>query len=319
MRGLKRFLAISVVVCVAATTASAQVKLEFKFPENQKYRVEETVLVDQVMTINGMEVPTKSEQTITSRMAMGAKRADGSVPVTQTVDTIKMQLDLPGGISMSIDSEDKGAPPADELPQLKPLRDTVKAIAGSSFVVVMGKDGKVAAIEGTEDAVKHAEGLDPQVAEALKKRFDIGQLKQASEEQFGVFPETLVRPGETWVKKQTMNIGSGQTLTFERKYEYLGTEDRDGRKLDKVAVKATSVNYAMDASGGDGQVSIPKSDLKVDSSDGTIFFDRELGRIVESKINTRIVGDMTIVIQGMELESKLDLKLGTESAIKPGE
>jgi hypothetical protein len=64
-------------------------------------------------------------------------------------------------------------------------------------------------------------------------------------------------------------------------------------------------------------VTIPKSDLKVDASDGTILFDREAGRVVSSKITTRIKGDLTIVAGGMELESKLDLTLGTESELKP--
>ena len=52
-----------------------------------------------------------------------------------------------------------------------------------------------------------------------------------------------------------------------------------------------------------------KSDLAIDSSDGTILFDRESGQVVDSKAVNRIKGDMTLSINGTDLPAKLDLTL----------
>jgi hypothetical protein len=316
MLTLRRALVVpAALVVLAATAAQAQVKLQFKFPENQEYRTHQTLLIDQVLTVNGMEVPTKSEQTIDSKRVIGAKRADGSIPVVETIESVKSQIELPGGVNLTFDSDAKGDEGGDEPPPLKQARQIVRALGGASYTVVMDKDGKVAAIEGAERAVPKADTLDPGTADQIKKRFNAERLKKESVEEFSLFPDILLRQGEPWERTETMDIGSGQTLTFQRKYEYQGTVDKDGRTLDKIGVKATTVSYAMDPS-PETPVAVPKSDLKIDSSDGTILFDRELGRIVESKSKTRITGDMTLSIMGNDLESKLDLTLDSESTLE---
>jgi hypothetical protein len=304
----------AVLVALLAPAAQAQVKLQFKFPEKTEATYLETVRVDQTLSIMGMDVPTKSEQSVRSRQSAGEKRPDGSVPVTQTVEAVKMQLEAPG-VSMTVDSEDKGDPPAGELPQLKQIRDVIKALAGASYITVFDKDGKVAGIEGAERAIPKADGLEPDVAMELKKRFEAERLKRETVEQYGVFPDILLRQGEPWERSETMDLGGGQTLTFQKQYEYQGTVEKDGRTLDKIGVKASTVSYAMEPNPNQ-PVSVSKSDLKMESSDGAILFDREAGRIVESNLKLHIVGDMTLVVNGQDLPSKLDLTLESDSALQ---
>jgi hypothetical protein len=303
----------AVLVALSATAAQAQVKLQFKFPENQEYRYEDKTVIDQVLTIMGMEVPTKVEQAIATRMNTGAKRPDGSVPAMMTIDTLNLAIEAPGA-SLTIDSEDQGEAPKDEPPQFKVVRDVIKAIGGASYTVVVDKDGKVAAIEGAERAVPKADALEPAVAEEIRKRFDPERLKKEMVEEFGIFPDILLRQGEPWERSETMDLGSGQSMTFQRTYEYQGTAEQDGRTLDKIGMKATAVTYAMEAN---EQVTVPKSDLKIESSEGTILFDRERGVIVRKQDKTRITGDMTLSIGGNDLPSKLDLTLDSTSELKP--
>ena len=61
-----------------------------------------------------------------------------------------------------------------------------------------------------------------------------------------------------------------------------------------------------------------KSDLKIESSDGTILFDREAGCVVEAKGKTQIKGSMTFSIQGMELPGELDLTMENNVQLQPG-
>lgn len=306
----------AVLLLLGTATAQAQVKLQFKFPENQSYRYDQMVQVDQVLSINGADVPTKSDQSIVTVTAIGAKRPDGNTPVQETIESIKTQLELPGGINLTIDSEDNGEAPEGELPQLAQVRDVVKALAGATYTVVIDKDGKVVAVEAGENALKNTDKLDAAAVAELKKRFSPQRIQKESAEAYGMFPDILVREGEPWERVETLDLGGGQTMVFQRRYEYLGTTEHEGRSLDKIGVKATAVSYSMEPTPG-SPVSIPKSDLEIDSSDGTILFDREEGQIVESRSKTRITGDMTLVIMGNELPSKLDLTLNSQRILKP--
>lgn len=308
-------LAAAVLLAGFATTSHAQVKLQFKFPENQKYSYLSSTAVDQVLTINGMEIPTKSDQVQKVRMEFGKKREDGSIPIHETIVSIKTVLDLPGGINLTLDSDDKAEAPKDEPEALKPLRDTVKALAGANFTIVVNKDGEVSAIEGAEKVLPKADTLDPAIADALKKRFGADSLKRDAGETFGMFPKTALRPGEPWDRTEIMDIGGGQTLTFLRKYEYVGTTEENGKTLDKLSVKASTISYQMD--NPTSPIQLGKSDLKIASSDGTILFDREAGRIVSSDVKSRITGDLTLIINGKDLPSTLDLTIGTGTKMVP--
>ena len=58
------------------------------------------------------------------------------------------------------------------------------------------------------------------------------------------------------------------------------------------------------------------SQRKVKESKGVVLFDRQLGRIEESKESFRIARGITFVANGQELPSELDLKMQTEVVIK---
>jgi hypothetical protein len=62
---------------------------------------------------------------------------------------------------------------------------------------------------------------------------------------------------------------------------------------------------------------VTKSDLKIDSGDGTILFDREVGAIVSAKGKTRIKGSMTFDAGGQELPGDLDLTIETDTELQP--
>ena len=59
-----------------------------------------------------------------------------------------------------------------------------------------------------------------------------------------------------------------------------------------------------------------KSNLKVESSEGTILFDREEGHVVSRKDKMRIKGDMTFSARGTELPGALDLRIETNVELR---
>src|SRR5262249_29905079 len=129
-------------------------------------------------------------------------------------------------------------------------------------------------------------------------------------------PDVLARPGEPWERTEILEIGGGQTLTFHKKYEYVGTEKKGDKTLDKLSSKALEVTYKQDPAANTPLKAI-KSNLKVDSSEGAILFDREEGYVVSSKGKTRIKGDITFSANGMEIGGTLDLRLETNVELMP--
>jgi hypothetical protein len=311
---LRRFALTSAVLLAGLTTAAqAQVKLEYKHIEGTTSKVKTASKTHQILSIAGMDIETNSEETVVSSSAVGKRRPDGTLPIEVKIEDLKAQLSLPGGLSLDFDSAN---PPAkkDDSP-IGFVLDIFKAVAGSAYTVTLDKQDKVMGVEGLQKVLDKANDLDPKAAAALKGRLDVERIKDAYEQEHGNLPPILVREGETWERKEVSDIGGGQTLTFQKRYEYQGTVEKDGATLDKIGVKALAVKYDMDAN-ADSPAKVDKSDLHVESSDGTILFDRKLGTVVERKGSTRIKGDMTLTVNGMELPSKLDLSLETGSQLQ---
>ena len=150
----------------------------------------------------------------------------------------------------------------------------------------------------------------------VRSQLESDKLKKEFEQSHRNLPDVLARPGESWERTETVDVGGGQTLTFRKKYEYAGTEKKGDKTLDKITSKAIEVKYSMDPN-AESPLKVTKSDLKVESSDGTILFDREAGCIVEAKGKTHIKGSMTFSIQGQELPGELDLTLDTTTQLQP--
>jgi hypothetical protein len=311
---LRRFVLAPALVLAGMTTATqAQVKLEYKYVEGTTSKVKTTVKVHQILNLANMDVETNSDQVLTSVSTTGKRKPDGTLPIESKIESLKVDLSLPGGVNIAFDSAN---PPSkkDESP-LGVVVDIFQALAGSTYTVVLDKQDKVLGVEGTQKLLDKANEINPKAAEALKSRLDVERIKGVFEQEHGNLPPILVREGETWERKEVSDIGGNQTLTFQKRYEYQGTVQKDGTTLDKIGVKALTVKYEMDPN-ADSPAKVDKSDLKIESSDGTILFDRSLGKVVESNDSTRIKGDMSLSINGMDLPTKLDLTFETSSHLQ---
>jgi hypothetical protein len=291
----------------------AQVKLEQKYTEGSKTKKQTRVKAHQVMAIAGMNTETDSEFGSTSTIEVGKRKSDGSLPITDKTDSIRVNLMVNGQSFITYDSANP--PQKKEEGPLAFLQDLFKVLIGMAYTVVLDKDNKFVSIEGLQDVLQKADNLDPMAVDALKKQLDNDRVKREFEQARGSLPGILVRPGETWDRTEVLELGQGQTFTFDKRYEYKGTVEKDGKMLDKIAVTASTVKYEMDPN--NPMIKVNKSDLKVDSADGTILFDRAAGHAVESQMKYKIKGTMTLTINGNDLPADLDIELDTNSTTTP--
>lgn len=295
-------------------SASAQVKLEFKFPEGRTSTYENNLAVDQTLSISGQAIPTMSKQTSMLTTTVGAPREDGVTPLAETLGAVKAELSLPGDIELTIDSTDPQDPEG-ELPQITSIRKTIRALDGLSFTILVGSGGEVVGVEGIEEALQG--DLAPDVVASLRQRLDPQVLTQEYEQEYSIFPDEPVTAGQTWEREEILNLGEGQTLTFHRTYAYEGTFERGGKTLDRIGVTASSVDYAME--NPNSPLQVKSSDLKVVESKGEVLFDREAGQIVESKNSTRMTGSLVLSAGGQDIPAELDLTIATGTTLQSSE
>jgi hypothetical protein len=153
------------------------------------------------------------------------------------------------------------------------------------------------------------------VRNLAKSQLDSEYLKKAANQDIAKLPTDPVNKGDSWQRTEVVNFGAGQIMTFETRYTYEGTVEKDGRQLEKIKVETLKVDFGLENS--PLPLTVKESKLKPAESSGTILFDRQRGHSVESTASLRITGDLTFVAGGNELPSKLDLKMESSAFVKP--
>jgi hypothetical protein len=302
-------------VLLWSQTTQAQVKLEYKFPEHTKLTYKTKSKTRQVLTLMGNEIESEEDSTTVTSRTAGKRRGDSSLPIDEKVESLRVALSYPGGINVNYDSSDPNV--KINNPELAFLGDVFKLVSQTAYTVVLDDKNKVKAIEGTEKLLEKTEKLDDKAQEIIKGHFDSQKLKTKFEQVLQVLPDVLARSGEPWERTELLEIG-GQTFTFRKKYEYAGSEKKGDKTLDKITSKIIEVAYKQDPD-TKSLLKVKKSNLKVESSAGTVLFDREAGRAVSTKGKLHIKGDMTFSVNDMELTGALDLKIDADSELQsPG-
>lgn len=298
---------VVVLIVFICGVASAEVKLERKFREGTKQTSHVETATNQILTLAGMDVETKSTQFLITTMETGKRNGDGELPVVSQIDKLQSEISLPGGLKIAFDSGDPEKK-ADN-PLLEPVMQALRVTAKSRWTTVFDKTNQIKSVEFDKSLVES-------VDEMYKSQFDPERRKKAIAQELAALPDKPVSMGDTWTRTVESDLGAGQVLTVENRYEYLGTEAVDGKSLDKIGFAAKSVSFSQDQN-ANSPAKVTSSELKVAESTGAIFFDREKGATVRANNKIRIQGSLKLSINGMEFPGKLDLTIESKNTIQP--
>ncbi len=265
----------------------------------------------------GMEMPSNLNRTVVRSEAIGKRRGDSSLPIAVKVESLRERQRIPAGRDLSYDSKTATAKIADpELDFFKGLYEVESQVA---YTVVLDGKNRVKAVEGTEALRKRVDQLDPRAADLLRSRLAADALGQEFEgdHALGALPDGPVKLGASWERTEAFDRGAGLELVLKKKYEYAGTEKRGGKSLDKITAKVLEASYRQDADSA-SPLKVTKGDLKVTGSEGTILFDREAGRVVESRERVELTGNLTFSAQGQDQRMGFDLTMRIEVQLQPG-
>ena len=295
-------------------TARAQVKLEHKFPEGKKLTYKTTSRVRQVLTFMNMEKESVMRETKVWTRSVGKRRSDSTLPIDEKVEFLRDEFTFPGGIKLTLDSSDPKIKIDNQ--DLTFLGDVFKLESTIAYVIVLDGAANVRAIEGTEKLREQAEKLDNPIAqEQVQNEIGVDRLKVKFEQAIHSLPEVVARTGEPWERTEILEI-NGNTFTVRKKYEYRGTEKKGDKTLEKISFKVLEVKYDQDPE-SKLPVKVVKSDLKVESSEGAILFDRDEGHVVSASDRIRIKGNMTYSAGGADQAGAFDLSVDANTQLQP--
>ncbi len=274
-------------------------------PEYQKGQVIKTEIetnLEQTLIIAGMNVETGAENFLTTEETVKEVTADKAV-LGGRFSAILMELKLPGGQSISFDSGN----PNVEIPPA-PFGEVVK------FLKLMANSTWTTELDGNRQVtgLKYEGDFLSKVPDGFKDQVSQEQRIIDSKTTINRLPGKSVKVGEKWERNEEANLGSGQTFYSVREYTYVGPEEHNGKKMEKIKAVTKSIQYDI-TGGGALPVELKDSDLKVKSSEGVLWYDPELKQVVESSDVTHVVGELTFVTGGMELPAKLDLTMKVKS------
>jgi hypothetical protein len=291
--------------------AQAQVTLEVKRLPGSASQTTEQLAFEQTMVIMGMNVASAVDSMIVSTNTVGEATSAGETPVTVRFDSIVSSYQLPGGANLQYDSKKENNKVNN--PMLDQLVDVLDATVGMELTYRVNEDSEVAGVDGVDEALKTAPAA---VAELLKGELDAEKLAAELQQEIDRLPDDAVNVGDTWTRTEVWNIGQGQALTFEREYQYAGTVEEGGKTYDQITFADKSVTFSL-APNPALPLTVTKSDLKVDSSEGTLLFDREAGNVVKNEVNAAISGSMTLSFAGQAVPADLKLSLSRSTSVGP--
>lgn len=289
------------VLLTGSVQAEEKVDLQFKFTEDLKSTAVIHINLEQTLTLAGMELDSGTDQTSTITTTNGKRDRDGNLQTESVMDAFVVQVKMPMGLQLSFDSANPDAPrpgtPVDAL------IDLFQAMSDSNWTTHYDQSNRVTKVVGRDASFTN---LPAEIRASIAKQFEPEYLQRTENDLLERVPRTSLVKGETWERVETVRLDSTQTMTFTTVYRYEGVVDHEGTPRDKISSKTTKVTLAV-AEGA--PVKIINSELNVESSEGSFYFDRQIGQIVADREKIHILGELRLEINGMEFPGKLDLTM----------
>jgi len=295
------------VVGAMCSLAHGQVKFQRKYKEGSSRTVEVSTNLEQTLVIAGMNTETASETKMTVTANIGKRDSAGQLRIDEIIDAMQISTKVMGS-EYAFDSSNPDKVGSSPLEILRPVH---KALAGRKTTTVYNKNNEVAMIEFDQNLLNN---VPEQVRGLVKGQLDPEQMKRTANDELQKLPADPVKAGDSWERSTKMNLGAGQIMTSNTKYTYEGEKEKNGKKLDKITFKTTSVDFGLEDS--PLPLTVKSSDLKPAESEGELWFDREAGEVVEQTSMVRIKGDITFVINNNDVPSQLDLKIQSSTLPK---
>jgi hypothetical protein len=230
--------------------------------------------VDMNMKMDGGLMNMDTKMAMEFSMKVDTIDTDGIISVTSEYSRMKMKMNMPQG-NVDYDSNN----PESDDPITKAMADAMSGMIHTPFTMKM--NGRSEMVEAPDFSTMFES--NPAAAGQAD------QLKQTFDNMFAIYPENKVKLGDSW--DRTMNTGGQMPMDMDATYTVKEILD------DKVVLAIT------------GKV---KSDGGMAEATGTFTGTMEVDRATGFPFNSKMNQDISVTVQGMEMDMKVDLIMDTK-------
>lgn len=269
-------LVLGILASLGAADVHADGKLlRWKLQPGEKFHVTFTQQTVQATTVNNKPVKTSIDMTMEMDWVVDDVQPDGQAQLTQSFTRMKIAMNAGGAEPIQFDSADEQRPegPAADI------RRAVRRLLGAPFHITLNARGEILDVTLSDEAAQAIE--QSTASDNLKQLLTPDGLRQMLRQSSVVLPEKSIAAGATW-NEQVESASPLGTLKLRHEYRYAGSEERDGRLLEKITVETKFELIKPSAA--------PRSKLtiKSQSQTGTLYFDAAAGRFVDAETKQQL-------------------------------
>jgi len=289
-------------------------KFELKLEKDKKFYQEMTTSVVQVIKVQGQDLTQKQDSTFQFKWTPIKQEGDKWY-LEQEVEGLKMSIDISGNVI----SYDSSKPDGGVTAGNPTLTQFFKALVGAKFTVILDKNQKVEKVEGKDKFIADLGAGSQQMDTLLKKIMTDDALRQMCDPTFGLTPDSPKKPGDTWKKESTLDLGPIGSYSVTYNFKYVGPASEEDKKdpakkdTDKIEVETNLVYNAPKANPEGLLFRIKEGKLtSTNPTKGLIFWDTKAQRIQSAEIGISLKGELTVTIGGTDTKVELNQEQKTK-------
>jgi len=276
-----------------------KIQYQMRFKEGEKYYLRVVTEQKISQTVSGQE--QNIEQTIGLGYDLDVKNVEpnGNAWVSYTYRWVKLIQKGAGG-RVVYDSSEKGLP-------VPLMAQGFAALLEESFSLKTTPQGRVEAVEGLQTlrsnvGKKLPEGpMKEAMMMGLKQFINEEGVKEMTESSMAIYPEKPVGIGDSW--RKTVDLTQGAAMTIEN--EWILKDRKNGISFIEVKSSIKSNPKAVPMGMGSTKVSYDISGKQ----QGLIELEELTGRLIRSKTNQEISGQMKVEITGQQPQPPIPVKI----------
>jgi RNA polymerase sigma factor (sigma-70 family) len=260
-------------VIAPARAGGATLRYRFKTGDSFRYVVERTIESESDASVNVGNKQLRTTETYEVTWKVAGVDNEGNAKMTLVLDRVRYRSDqhFPGKL-LEFDSS-KHRNPVGLAGMVRVMSPILKAQVGAVFTCTMSPRGEISDFKvpkKLQGAVKKTRGVSPlYTPEAFKRLLSHGGV---------VLPSGPIVKGAVWNQKgDSQHAGGHATMTVDTRATYQGEADRDGKKLQEIALYPTATIDRRPPTG------LGPFTLKNQEGKGSMFFDNTTGRLVEAE------------------------------------
>ncbi len=288
--------------------AAAETLLRWKLQPGEQFALHVTHHSDLETDVKGKRVATTVDMLLEMHWQIEAVDENSVARIKQTIRRMRLKMDAPSVGSIEFDS----AADAPAQGEAKDIAAGVKPLIGAAVTLGLDARGKIVDVELPDETLAALKAAP--AGNRLRDLFTKEGLAEMLGQSFVVLPEAAVEKGFSWTEPSENNSPLGQ-LKQQHKFTYEGSEDRDGRSLEKIAV-ASTIELAEPK-----EDAVAKLALKEQVQTGVLYFNAEAGRFVDGRISQSLATEKRLrdIVIRAKVKTTIDVRLESFEAEKPDE